>query len=114
MTTYENECPVHQRPMLQTDTQWGSRFQCQEKGCTMARWGGSTSTPADAETRQARQRCHEAFDPLWKKRTRFNNRNAAYRWLRHAMRLPKDKAHIGMFDLEQCQELLRIIKRAEA
>jgi hypothetical protein len=84
--------------LLATLTQYGERLACPEPGCTVACWSGSTSTPADAETRQLRYKCHEVFDPLWKKRTAFRCRSDAYAWLGKFLVLPRDKAHIGMLD----------------
>lgn len=99
-------CPVHELTILTPQqTRYGVRYSCPALGCTVACWSGSTSTPADAETRAARSKCHDLFDPLWKRKSRFKTRGEAYRWLQVMMDLPKDRAHIGMFNLEQCQAL---------
>lgn len=102
-------CPVHGRLLRATSTQYGLRYECPTDGCTVVCWGGSTSTPADYETRQARRRCHAAFDELWKPGGRFRSRTAAYRWLARAMNLPVSQAHIGMFNKDQCEHLLRLL-----
>ena len=60
--------------------------------------------PADKPTKQARIRAHEAFDRLWKRGRR--SRSQAYAWLREAMDLTEDEAHIGRFDMAQGEELI--------
>ncbi len=99
-------CPVHKTAMALCRTRYGSRWGCEVEGCTVACWNGDTSTPADELTRGLRHECHEAFDPLWRNKSRWKNRGAAYRWLRVFMDLPEDKAHVGMFDAAQCRKLL--------
>ncbi len=103
-------CPVHQAVLIAKDTQYGTRYNCPHLSCTVACWSGSTSTPADAETRDLRHQCHQLFDPLWKSRTRFESRGLAYRWLRQVMGLTYETAHIGMFDKGQCERLLELLR----
>jgi hypothetical protein len=50
------ECPLHGQ-MSSAMTQWGLRWQCSAPGCTVACWDGSTSSPADNETRKLRDEC---------------------------------------------------------
>ena len=64
--------------------------------------------PADKATREARQRAHDAFDPIWKSRTL--TRWEAYLWLSKKMGLPQDKTHIGMFDAQQCAQVVQLCK----
>ena len=106
-------CPNHKTAMGKDKTKYGWRWQCQAPNCTVACWDGGTSTPADCETREARHRCHLAFDPLWKNKSKFKNRNQAYSWLQRVMGLNRAEAHIGMFDLEQCELLMRLIANGD-
>lgn len=112
-----NKCPLHGDRLQYEPTAWGSRGQCPEEGCTIVHWQGSTSTPADYETRQLRRECHARFDPLWKTNApqfnqghRPNNpqvrRSRAYRWLAESMGLKMKETHFGMFDADQCREAL--------
>lgn len=79
-----------------------------EEGCTVVCWEGSTSTPADQETRQARSDAHELFDPLYEDEGGpFENEDEAYYWLQRKMGLTTEEAHIGKFSKEQCEELIR-------
>ncbi len=104
-------CPKHNVVMDAEATKFGPRYQCPKPGCTVACWGGRTSTPADAETRALRVRCHELFDPLWEGyRARFQSRNSAYQWLTDTLALTRQTCHIGMFDSEQCSRLISILE----
>jgi hypothetical protein len=69
------------------------------------RAGQPLGLPGDAETREARQRAHQAFDQLWLDGL-LMTRKAAYRWLRKVLRLKKSEAHIGMLTVEQCDALV--------
>jgi len=62
---------------------------------------------ANGELRWLRKVCHAAFDPIW--RTGRMKRKEAYRWMREALELDEDEAHIAMFDEVKCRRLLAII-----
>jgi hypothetical protein len=102
-------CPIHDVELVGSQTKYGLRFGCTVVGCTVVLWDGSTSTPADEPTRVLRRQCHLEFDKLWKGPTGRMSRTAAYRWLAKTMQLPPDKAHIGMFDSAQCEQLLKAL-----
>lgn len=72
--------------------------------------GAPLGTPANAATKRARIRAHWAFDQIWKKRF-VAHRGQAYDWMRKAMKLSQNQAHIGMFTAEQCDELIRLVYR---
>ena len=74
-------CLKHEAVMIYKPTQFGLRYSCPVVGCDVVCWDGSTSTPADTQTRALRHKCHEAFDPLWQTKRRFKTRPDAYRWL---------------------------------
>jgi hypothetical protein len=65
---------------------------------------------ANAELRAAKIAAHAAFDPLW--RARGWKRNAAYRWLAEQMGMPRADCHIGMFDVERCQQVAAVCESA--
>jgi hypothetical protein len=76
----------------------------------VACWEGSTSTPADAETRELRKRCHAAFDPLWRSRRPDRwLRSDLYGALASRLGLRVEDTHFGMFDAEQCRRALAVI-----
>jgi hypothetical protein len=118
-------CSIHTTVVLdRTDSKFGPVLSCPVPGCTVVLYSGKTSTPADKYTRKLRRTCHEAFDKLYPpprirgvrpsratdgKRKIFLSRSSAYAWLAKFMRVPKERAHIGMFDATQCQRLLMIL-----
>lgn len=61
---------------------------------------------ADAELRKWKQRAHSCFDWLWK--GRHMSRGAAYRWLAEQMNLDTKEAHIGLFDVKQCKQVIKL------
>lgn len=68
---------------------------------------------ANAELRIARAKAHSYLDPLWRYKVKkeavsaSNARKSAYQWLADQMKLKVDDCHIGEFNLEQCQEVLK-------
>lgn len=64
---------------------------------------------ADARLRAAKARAHAAFDPLWK--NRLMKRTVAYAWLANTLKIPVKDCHIGMFDVEQCEAVVRAVDR---
>jgi len=100
----DKRCPKHNAKLKAKKTQYGIRLSCPINGCTVACWGGSTSTPADYETRQARRAAHSAFDPLW--RGNGMSKGIAYKQLSKFMGLQQKETHIGYFDIEQCNLVL--------
>lgn len=64
--------------------------------------------PADKETRIWRRKAHKVFDGYWKKWK--IERERAYLQLRKVMNIPKEYAHISMFDIVQCQKVIDIFK----
>lgn len=106
-------CPEHGTPLVHSRTRYGGRWGCMEPGCTVCCWDGSTSTPADQETRTLRNECHRRFDPLWRDDNgpfgsgkRGHRRARAYAWLAKAMGLEGHMTHIGYFDAAQCRKVL--------
>jgi len=60
---------------------------------------------ANAELRKYKILAHTAFDRIWiKKKTK---RRAAYQWLANKMNITVERCHIGMFDVEQCKEVIK-------
>jgi ssDNA-binding Zn-finger/Zn-ribbon topoisomerase 1 len=70
--------------------------------------GTPLGTPATKETRTARIAAHESFDRLWK--SKAMSRSAAYRWMRRAMKMTKEEAHIGKMDFDQCTKLMDLVE----
>lgn len=116
-------CPTHGTPLRHTPTKYGKRYACAVQGCTVACWSGKTSTPADAETRALRLRCHEVFDALWRNGARSPfcgepggksaRRQRAYAWLSRVMGKPPRLTHFGMFTADECRAALEAIATLE-
>lgn len=86
---------------------------------------------ANKELRQWKQRAHAAFDPLWQEKwkrrcaggmgksgkpggTHYKKayaRMSGYKWLAEAMDIDRKDCHIGMFDIEQCQQVIQICSK---
>lgn len=74
--------------------------------------GTSKGTPANKELRAARRQAHNAFDPLWLGVSdRRGARTKLYCRLAAVMKVPASNAHIGHFNLEQCEHLLELINQ---
>ena len=63
---------------------------------------------ANANLRFWKKNAHAAFDPIWKRRRM--TRSQAYSWLSAKMGLPPELTHIGMFDVDQCKQVVNIMK----
>ena len=61
---------------------------------------------ADRALREAKKQAHEAFDSLW--RAGQMKRKEAYAWLSASMGTLPEYTHIGMFDIWQCREVIRL------
>lgn len=68
---------------------------------------------ANTELREYKKIAHAAFDPLWKHPSfisqgysKLEARTAMYMWLSVMMGLDIADTHIGMFDIEQCKDVI--------
>jgi len=66
-------------------------------------------TLANKELRRWRSLAHCKFDPLWQCSV-FPSRQAAYKWLSKAMKLPLEKTHVAMFNVRQCQRAIALVE----
>ncbi|WP_113675887.1 zinc-finger-containing protein [Vallitalea guaymasensis] len=69
---------------------------------------------ANKELRLLRKECHYYFDYLYRKKAKQGYcfaKNKAYKWLSDAMMIQLDKAHIGMFGIEECNRAIYICKK---
>lgn len=67
---------------------------------------------ADKELREAKQKAHAAFDPLWRRGQQ--HRNTAYAWLAEKMGKQEGKCHIGWMDVADCRRVVAICTRSNA
>lgn len=66
---------------------------------------------ANAVLRMKRRETHEIFDAFW--RSRGLSRTQAYRWLAAALHLPESGAHIGNFEMDDCQRVITLCRENE-
>ena len=67
---------------------------------------------ANEVLRLKRMETHQIFDTFWQRQRM--SRTAAYKWLSKEMKLPKAKAHIGGFEMDQCQQVIDLCRQTEA
>jgi hypothetical protein len=77
---------------------------------------------ANAELREWKKKAHYWFDAVFANGfinrifpeyfEGVSNREKAYWWLAKSMHLPRPECHIGMFDVAQCEEVVRICQQA--
>ena len=102
-------CPKHHCELKRTATRYGGRLSCPVAGCTVVKWEAIEATPADQETRDARIAAHATFDSLWKGAHHEGNvRRRTYMWLGRKMGLVRSECHIGLFNCDQCAEVVRL------
>ena len=63
---------------------------------------------ANKEHRLWKIKCHAIFDPQWK--SKKNTRRHLYSKLSHAMNIPFNKTHFGMFTIDQLMQAYEIIR----
>lgn len=73
---------------------------------------------ANEHLRNARKKAHYWFDPIFKtgliheifkeEHTDLNDRKKAYLWLSKQLEIDTELCHIAMFNLEQCNEVIKI------
>lgn len=65
---------------------------------------------ANAELRKAKIAAHGAFDQLW--RSHGMSRADSYKWLAERLNVPVEEAHIGLFDVETCHQVVELCRAA--
>ena len=93
-------------------------YRCQPCGAHVGCHPGTTAalgTVANAALRQLRQAAHQAFDPLWKARTRrgcgkAEARAKGYAWLSSRLGIAPEHTHIGLFDAAACEQVIALCR----
>lgn len=107
------ECPECGGPMRLRSGKYGPWYGCERYPACNGSHGAHADgtplcTPARKDTKRARIAAHTSFDRLWK--SGAMSRTAAYRWMRRAMKMTKEEAHIGNMDFEQCVRLMELVE----
>ena len=64
---------------------------------------------ANEVLRLKRRETHQVFDAFWQ--GNGMSRTKAYKWLAAQMRLSEKDAHIGGFEMDQCQQVIDLCRR---
>ena len=87
-------------------------YQCQNCNARVGCHKG-TDRPlgnvANEVLRLKRMEVHRVFDALWK--SGRMTRSGAYRWLAGELHLRPDRAHIGGFEMDQCQKVIELCEK---
>lgn len=116
MTSHKVICAECGSPMKLRNSRYGLFYGCTKFPECDGKHGAHADgkpfgTPATKEVKQARIAAHAEFDKPWKTPGPLKmKRGAAYRWMQKAMGLEADKAHIGMFDKAQCEQLIQKVQ----
>ena len=86
-------------------------YQCQNCNARVGCHKGTTrplGNLANESLRLKRMETHKVFDAYWK--ARHMSRTAGYHWLAKAMHLNAEQAHIGSFEMDQCQRVIDLCR----
>ena len=87
-------------------------YQCQNCNARVGCHPGSTrplGNLANEALRMKRMETHQVFDGFWKERGM--SRTQAYKWMAKKMRLSEELAHIGGFEMDRCQKLIKLCEK---
>ena len=86
-------------------------YQCQNCNARVGCHKGTTRPLGDVANevlRLKRMETHKVFDTFWK--SQHMTRSRAYKWLSEQMGIPKEEAHIGGFEMDACEHLIRLCR----
>lgn len=89
-----------------------SFYQCQNCNARVGCHPGSMrplGNLANEALRMKRMETHHVFDSFWKERGM--SRTQAYKWMAKKMRLSEELAHIGGFEMDRCQKLIKLCEK---
>ena len=66
---------------------------------------------ANEVLRLKRRETHQVFDRFWQ--DNGMSRTQAYKWLAKQMRLSEKDAHIGGFEMDQCQQVIDLCRKEQ-
>lgn len=96
----------------------GMLYMCKPCGAYVGankRTGAPLGRLANEELREAKQLAHLFFDQIWERlidrgSSKTQSRGKAYKWLSMKLGLPQEHTHIGMFDIDYCDKVIRLCK----
>ena len=87
-------------------------YQCQNCNARVGCHKGTTrplGNLANEVLRLKRMETHQVYDAFWKRSGM--TRTQAYKWLAEQMNLTEDRAHIGSFEMDQCQMVIELCRK---
>lgn len=87
-------------------------YQCQNCNARVGCHKGTTrplGNLANEVLRLKRMETHQVYDAFWKRSGM--TRTQAYKWLAEQMQLTEDRAHIGSFEMDQCQTVIELCRK---
>lgn len=72
------------------------------------RTGKPLGKVANSALRMKRRETHVIFDGFWHRQGW--SRSKAYKWLALSMHLPERDAHIGNFEMDECEQVIRLCR----
>lgn len=64
---------------------------------------------ANTVLRLKRQEAHRIFDQFWK--DQGWTRSKGYRWLAHSLCLEESEAHIGLMEVDECEQVIQLCQK---
>lgn len=89
-------------------------YQCQNCNARVGCHKGTTRPLGDVANevlRLKRMEIHRVFDTFWKRR--HMTRSNAYKWLSEQLDIPREEVHIGGFEMDTCEKLIRLCREYE-
>ena len=89
-------------------------YQCQNCNARVGCHKGTTRPLGDVANeglRLKRMETHRVFDTFWKRR--HMTRSNAYKWLSEQLDIPREEVHIGGFEMDTCEKLIRLCREYE-
>ena len=89
-------------------------YQCQNCNARVGCQKGTTRPLGDVANevlRLKRMETHRVFDTFWKRR--HMTRSNAYKWLSEQLDIPREEVHIGGFEMDTCEKLIRLCREYE-
>lgn len=87
-------------------------YLCQNCNARVGCHKGTTrplGNPANEVLRLKRMETHQVFDSYWKEKGM--SRAQAYRWLSAQMHLTEKQTHIGGFEMDACEHVIRLCRK---
>lgn len=78
-------------------------YQCQNCNARVGCHKGTTDPLGDV--------ANKVFDAFWK--GQHMTRSRAYKWLAEQLDIPREDAHIGGFEMDTCEKLIRLCREYE-